>query len=272
MTRIIVVGPGRAGGALGIALAAAGHQLTAVVGRNAEHASDLAQVLSTQAVSIDAPLPATDLLLISVRDDQIAGVASHLADTGVNAAAAVHVSGLNAVGALERLASVGLDIGSWHPLQTLPTAEAGATRLPGAWLAVTTDSEDLARLLRRLSRDIGGKPFHLADEHKPLYHAAAAAAANYVVSVLGLGQALAAAADVPFEAARPLVDAVVDNVFEMGAAGALTGPIARGDVGTVEAQLVGIRRHAPELEEDFRSFGRATARIAGTTERFEGIL
>lgn len=139
-------------------------------------------------------------------------------------------------------------------------------------MAITTDSQELAVLLEGVSTDLGARPFRLSDELKPLYHAAAAAAANYVTAALGLAEALAAEAGVPYEAARPLVNAVTNNVFEFGAESALTGPIARGDVSTVKAQLEGISRHAPHLAEDFRAFGRATARLAGTLETFEGIL
>ena len=271
MTRISVVGPGRAGGALAIALHRAGHEITAIVGRNAKRASSLGATVSAPAFELGSRLPTTELLLLAVKDDAIEPVVESLAgDT--SAPAAVHLSGLKGVETLKAISETGVSTGSWHPLQALPSAEIGAERLEGSWMAITTDSEDLARLLDSLSLDIGARPFRLSDELKPIYHASAAAAANYVTSALGLAEALAATAGIPYEAARPLVNAVVNNVFEFGAESALTGPIARGDVSTVQAQLDGIKEHSPHLEEDFRAFGRATARLAGTLATFEDIL
>jgi predicted short-subunit dehydrogenase-like oxidoreductase (DUF2520 family) len=257
---------------LALALDRAGHEIVGVVGRRPSAAQELAGRVGADAIELGSILPSADVLLLTVRDDAIGDVAGRLAPLVIEVGAAVHVSGLRSVTVLEPLAAAGLEVGSWHPLQALPSPKAGAERLAGAWLAITTESKRLAQVLDQVSLDIGGRPFRLDDELKPLYHAAAAAAANYVTTALGLGESLAETAQVPWEAARPLVEAVVANVFEMGAGAALTGPIARGDVSTVKAQLAAIREHAPELMEDYQAFGRATARLAGTLERFEAIL
>ena len=87
-----------------------------------------------------------------------------------------------------------------------------------------------------------------------------------------LAQRLFDAAGVPWDAVGPLVAAVVDNVMQLGPAAALTGPIARGDVATVEAQRAAIRRSVPDLESDFTDMGRALAHLAGTEETFRGVL
>ena len=257
---------------MALALKRAGHQIVAVVGRDEARRSRLADMVSAAAAPLVASLPEADLLLLTVRDDALSEVAAELAAHGPPVSAAVHVSGLNTVDVLQPLAGSGLAVGSWHPLQTLPTPELGADRLEGAWMAITTRSPELASLLEQLTLDLGARPFTLSDELKPLYHASASAASNYLTAALGLAEALAFRAGVPFEAARPLVRAVVDNVFQYGAEAALTGPIARGDYTTVAAQLQAIRVHAPHLEEDFRAFGRATARLAGTQDRFEDLL
>ncbi len=272
MTRFIIFGPGRAGGALAIGLHRSGHAITAVVGRDTDRAMALAERVGAPALELGGDLPATDILLLAVRDDAIEEVAHLLASSSVQARAAVHVSGLAPVETLRELASVGLMTGSWHPLQALPNPQLGADRLEGSWMAISTHSHELADVLVAVSESLGALPFRLDDELKPLYHAGAAAAANYVTTVLGLAEALAAAAGVPFEAARPLVRAVVDNVFDYGSESALTGPIARGDRSTVAAQLAAIEVHVPHLAEDFRAFGRATARLAGTLETFEDLL
>ena len=116
------------------------------------------------------------------------------------------------------------------------------------------------------------QPFELDDADKALYHAAAAAAANYPLAALSMARRLFAAAGVPFEAAGPLVRAVVDNAFALGPDVALTGPVARGDVGTVAAQLAAVERTDPSLAPHFVSMARATAAVAGTEEVFEEVL
>jgi predicted short-subunit dehydrogenase-like oxidoreductase (DUF2520 family) len=93
-----------------------------------------------------------------------------------------------------------------------------------------------------------------------------------VITALGLAEELFTLAGVPFEVAKPLVDAVTANAFRLGPEVALTGPVARKDVGTVKGQLSAVAENAPQLEEDYRAFVRATARIAGTAAAFEEIL
>jgi predicted short-subunit dehydrogenase-like oxidoreductase (DUF2520 family) len=158
-----------------------------------------------------------------------------------------------------------------HPLQTLPDAERGAARLEGAWMAITSE-DPLRSELHDLSVSLGCRPFDLEDDVKPLYHAAAAAAANYTLTTLDLSLALFEAAGVPFEAAHPLIEAIIANVFDLGPAGALTGPVARGDAATVARQVEAIRDRIPQAEELFVDLTRSTARLAGTSDEIESVL
>ncbi len=267
--RIALVGPGRAGTALALALQRADHDILSVTGRDRERTRRAARRLDAEPLGLDAALPPADLLLITVSDGAIASVAEQLVPVTGEIGAAVHVSGATSVEALKPLSEAGLDTGSFHPLQTLPSAEAGAAGLEGAWIAITADPP-LRDVLHELATSIGGHPFDLDDTQKATYHAAAAAAANFPVAALAVSHRLFAAAGVPFEAARPLVEAAVANAFDHGPAESLTGPVARGDVGTVDAQLAAIAAEAPQIEEAFRSFVSATAAVAGTAERFEG--
>ncbi len=268
----ILVGPGRAGLSLGVALQRAGHQAAGVLARRPEAASDGTRRLQTDVLDWDDDLPSADVLILAVRDDAIAEVAGRLAARAGAVRFAVHLSGLKSVDTLAALSTSGLQIGSLHPLQTLPNPEDGSAALSGAWMAVTADRLELREFLEDLARSIGGRPFVLADAHRDLYHAAAAASSNYVIAALALAEELFQRAGVPFAAARPLVAAVTDNAFRLGPLGALTGPIARGDVGTVRGQLAAVVRWAPEMEDDYRAFARATARVAGTEATFQEIL
>ncbi len=252
------------------AFRAAGHELIGVLGR--ETASDAAVQLDTDQLSWDELLPAADLLVIGVRDDAISEVAGRLAARAIGVASAVHVSGSVSIEVLAPLADVGLATGGFHPLQSLPDPETGARRLTGAWVGITAGDPGLHAALVQLAGSIDMIPFDLPDGARPLYHAGASAAANYVVGSLALAQRLFAAAGVPWEAAIPLVEAVVKNATELGPDRALTGPIARGDVATVEQQRAAIRTSVPELEADFADIGRAVARLAGREEEFGSVL
>jgi predicted short-subunit dehydrogenase-like oxidoreductase (DUF2520 family) len=183
----------------------------------------------------------------------------------------VHLSGLTPVSALAPLAASGCRTGSFHPLQTLPNPEVGAARLSGAWVAVTAE-EPLRTTLHGFARSLGAHPFDLADGAKALYHAGAAAAANFLLLALTMASDLLGAADVPFAAARPLVEAVVANAFELGPRPALTGPVARGDVGTVAAQLDAVAAAAPEWVAPFAASVLHLAGLAGRRDDFRDLL
>ena len=263
---VILAGPGRAGLALCLAMVEAGHHLVGVLARRFEGLEAASATLPVgRWLEWHEPLPGADLLLVAVSDDAIAEVAGRLAPFAGAVGGAVHLSGLTSVGALGPLAC---PIGSFHPLQTLPNPRDGAARLRGAWVAVTTADDALFNRLVGLARSIGCRPFALADDRKALYHAAATAASNYPVAALAMARRLFEAAGVGFGVAEPLVRATVDNALALSPEAALTGPVARGDAGTVAAQVEAVRRAAPDLAEDFVAFVRATARLAGT----EGAL
>jgi len=269
--KLLLAGPGRAGLSLFLRAAAVGHEVVGVTGRDRTAVAAAADVLDTQPIPWDRQLPPADILIVAVSDDSIGEVAAHLAPFATDVRAAVHLSGLTPVAALEPIGG-SRATGSLHPLQTLPDPRAGAARLEGAWMGVTTDDGPLFDDLFRLAESLGAHPFELPDEAKALYHAAAAAAANYPLAALAMSRRLFEAAGVPFEAAGPLVRAVVDNAFTLGPEAALTGPIARGDVGTVAAQRSAVEAAAPGLLEDFLALGRAVATVAGTSDAFGEVL
>lgn len=269
--KIVLVGPGRAGMSLAIAANGAGHDVVAVVGRSLDSAERGAAMVGAAPLVIDGELPGADLLIIATRDGAIRPVAEQLVLPDLEIPAAVHLSGLTSVDALEPLASRGLATGSFHPLQTLPTPEAGAARLAGAFIAITALPE-LQAQLEALARSLGATPFSLADEDKALYHAAASAAANFPLAAFAMASDLFETAGVPWDAARPLVEAVVANAFDLGPRAALTGPVARGDVTTVAAQLRAVADANPEWQVTFARFVAALAALTGRSEEFERVL
>jgi predicted short-subunit dehydrogenase-like oxidoreductase (DUF2520 family) len=142
---------------------------------------------------------------------------------------------------------------SLHPLQTF-TRRRGPEQLDGAWAAVTAETDDALALGFELARLLGLRPFELADGDRPLYHAGAAIASNYLVTLHRVASALFDAAGAPPEALEPLMRRTIENGFE------LTGPIERGDWETVEAHRAAIRAVRPDLEPLYEVLAEATAR------------
>ncbi|MEN8041590.1 MAG: Rossmann-like and DUF2520 domain-containing protein [Actinomycetota bacterium] len=260
---IAIVGAGRAGGSLAIAAHRSGHTITSIEGRNPESVARLVDL-----ITIIPGRP--DLRIVAVSDDAIPEIAAVIADLA-EPVPTVHVSGAVSIAALDPIADTDVQVGSIHPLQTLPDAVRGADRLAGAWTAITAE-EPLRSDLHDFAASLGCRPFNLDDDAKPLYHAGAAAAANYTLTTLDLSLALFEAAGVPFEAAHPLMETIIANAFDLGPAGALTGPVARGDIATVASQVAAIRERVPQAEQLFVDLARSTARLAGTLDEIEEAL
>jgi predicted short-subunit dehydrogenase-like oxidoreductase (DUF2520 family) len=140
-----------------------------------------------------------------------------------------------------------------HPLQTF-TRGRGPEQLDGAWAAVTTETVEARAVAFELARVLGLRPFELPDEARPVYHAGAAIASNYLVSLHRVASELFAAAGAPPEALEPLMQRTIENGFE------LTGPIERGDWETVEAHRAAIRSVRPDLEPLYDVLAEATKR------------
>ena len=204
------------------------------------------------------------MLVIATRDSDIEPTAERLAPVSRRIGAAVHMSGFKSVEPLAPFARSGIATGSFHPLQSLTDPETGACSLAGAWAGLTA-TEPLFGILADLALSLEMIPFRLLDADKPLYHAAAAAASNYVIAALDLAGVLLASASVPFEALAPLVRTAVENAFSRGPADALTGPIARGDWDTVRGQIEALAQRLPDRLTQFRLMAEATAITAGTS-------
>ena len=269
--RIVLVGPGRAGQSIVLAATGAGHDVVAVAARDAEHARSVARRLEADVLAIGEPIPPVDLIIVAVRDHAIEEVAAQIAPVARSvAASAVHLSGSTSVAALAPFEAQGLAVGSLHPLQTMPTPERGARSLAGSWMAVTAD-DPLRSRLHTFAASIGGLPFDLPDGDRATYHAAAAAAANFPIAAFSIAQRLLDSTGVPFNSIRPLIDSIVANTFELGPAAALTGPVARGDVGTVDAQLAAVRSAAPDLAAAFEAMLSATGDVAAARGSEGGV-
>ena len=203
--------------------------------------SAMAARLRERGVDLDTAEP--ELVLLCVPDRAIAEVASGI-EPGPWIA---HVSGATPLAALEpheRRFSV-------HPLQTF-TRGRGAEQLDGAFAAVTAESAEAQEVGFALAQTLGLEPFTLADGKRAAYHAGAAIASNYLVTLRRAAGSLLEAAGAPPEALNPLMRRTIENGFE------LTGPIERGDWETVDAHVAAIREERPGLEELYVTLAQAT--------------
>lgn len=246
--RMAVIGAGRVGSAIAVLLGRAGHEVVAVSGRDATR-ERAARYLP--GVPVRAPaeaVAAADLSWLTVPDDAVARTAADVAPSCPEGAWVVHASGALGLDALEPVRLAGARRLAVHPLQTFPDVDRAIESLPGCAAAVTADDEEGTILGETLARDLGARPFRLADEDRPLYHAAAVLASNDLVALAGLAERAFMRAGVPEAASAmdPLQRATVDNVGRLGPEAALTGPAVRGDAGTVVRNLEALSVALPE--------------------------
>jgi predicted short-subunit dehydrogenase-like oxidoreductase (DUF2520 family) len=256
---LALVGPGRAGTTVALALAARGWTPVAVAGRTADAPSTLtaAERLGARVVEVVDAGREADVVLVATPDAAIADTALALAGGMRPGALVLHLSGACGLDELDKLQGERPDVvvGALHPLQSLPSVELGLERLPGSWCAV-----DGPPAVERLALSLGMRPFRVAPAQRAGYHAAATIASNHLVALLGQAVRVAESAGVPPEALLALVRASVDNVEALGADDALTGPVARGDADTVARHLATL----PTDERDaYRALARAALRLTG---------
>jgi predicted short-subunit dehydrogenase-like oxidoreductase (DUF2520 family) len=229
-----LAGPGRAGSSIALGLVAAGWRATGVTGRHPDARSTRAAVarLVCPPVAAAALGRHAALVVIATPDAAIDAVAAEIAPGLAPGALVVHCSGARGLEALAPITRVrpDVDVGALHPLQTF--AAPDPRQLRGAWAAVAGPPA-----VTELALTLGLRPFVVADDQRAAYHAAAVVASNHVVALLGQVTRLAESAGIPVEAFWPLVHTTVANVESRGAADALTGPVARGDLATVAAHL-----------------------------------
>ena len=232
MTRVRIIGAGRAGGALGAALREAGWTVEPPLRRGED--------VAAAAVGVE-------LVVVATPDAVVAEVA-HAVEPREGVVIA-HLSGSLGLAPLAdhgRAAVV-------HPLVALPDAERGAARLRGAWFGLAAEGDPLGEAVVRA---LGGRAVTVAEGDWARYHAAAAMAANHLVALLGQVERVATTIGVPLEAYLDLARGSLDDVAALGPAAALTGPVRRGDRATVE-------RHLAALPEDERAGYAALAEEAG---------
>jgi predicted short-subunit dehydrogenase-like oxidoreductase (DUF2520 family) len=285
MKMIGIIGAGKLGTAFGMYLARRGYNV-AFFNRSEQKAEGAAELAGGMMYRTAQDLiQACDWIGITTGDDQIGDVVHQLlaAEADLHQKLFFHMSGALSSDRLKKLAEKGAETASLHPLQSFSDPRSGSDLLPAAYFSLE-GSEQAKKWLGEMLGYLNNPYFIITAEQKPLYHAAASIVSNALVSVLDYGFLLMQTAGVDEETARralmPLIEGSVKNVRERGTVLGLTGPIARGDTGTVVGHVNAIHHKAPELLQLYKQLARMTLETAArgqlkdeyTIETIKGIL
>ncbi len=278
-----VVGAGRAGTAMAVALSRAGHRVIAASAVSERSRRRVSRSLPAAVIATpEQVLARADLVLLTVPDDALPGLVAGLAATGVPVAGRllVHASGRHGLAVLEPASRLGALPLALHPVMTFTGRGDDADKMAGISFGVTAP-EQLRPVAEALVMEMGGEPVFIAEDKRGTYHAALSSAANHLVTLVVQACDLLADAGVaqPARMLGPLLGAALENVLAVGDA-ALTGPVARGDAETIAAHVNAISAAAPQALPAYLAMARLTADralAAGTlaaadAQRLLGVL
>ena len=287
---ISIVGAGRMGTALGVALRRAQHHIEVVITKTATNARRAAKLIGSDAAALAQGqanaasqtmnrLVHSELLLISTPDDALEAVAAGLAatirragaDRGTGQRFALHTSGAVSSEVLAPLRELGFSVGSIHPLVSVADGAAASDRFLGVHFCVEGDRA-AARIARSLVKELGGHPFTISSDAKPLYHAAATVTSGHVTALFDLATEMLQECGLTKRRARqilaPLLRSTAANLGAQSPAEALTGPFARGDVATVARHLAALKsKKLTEALDLYVTLGLRAAKLAASTKR-----
>ncbi|MCL5744638.1 MAG: DUF2520 domain-containing protein [Acidobacteria bacterium] len=267
MSSVAIAGAGRVAQAMGRLLRERGEVVTAVASRSLIRAEAAAAFIGGGAEAVAySTLPAhAGHILIAVPDDALPEVAGILARSGMRRGVALHTCGTRGPEVLAPLAAQGVSCGTLHPLQTVASPQQGLSALTGAAFAIDGDAAATA-WAGHIAALLGGEPLRVAPNSRPFYHAAAVMASNYAVALLDAAVILMNRAGIHEDTARralgPLVRESIRNALALGPVAALTGPIERGDAGTVNAHLEALADVPETVRQLYKAAGLQALDIA----------
>lgn len=272
---VSIVGAGRLGTALALALAQKGYTVEAVVARRVASARRAAALVGTRPLALTQAeldrLPPTDILFITTADDAIAETSARLAVVfgarkEARARTALHASGALSSEVLQALSDAGFATGSVHPLVSVSDAAQGAQSFANAFFCVEGEPRAV-RAARRIVRALGGRSFSISANDKALYHAAAVMASGHMTALFDIAEEMLARCGLEERRARavllPLLRSTLENLYTSTPAGALTGTFARADIATVRRHL-NVLRALPSADalEAYTLLGRRSLKLA----------
>ncbi len=264
MIKLGFIGVGRVGTALALKLAAAGYAVKALSSRTGDSARRLArEIKGSAAMDNQGVADSADLAFIATPDDAIAQVTAEVRWRGGQGV--VHLSGADSAAILDPAREAGAVVGCFHPLQSFADKAQAIENITGSTFALEAEGE-LLETLKVVACALEGNWIRLKAADKVLYHAAAVMVCNYQVTLLNMAADLWGGFGVSREdavrALLPLLKGTVENISAVGLPQCLTGPVARGDAGTVAKHLSALAQDAPHLLAAYRELGLRTIPIA----------
>ena len=265
MLKVGFIGAGTVGTALASRLSASGYNVVAVASRTFASAERLSLAVSgcRAMTTVQAAADAADLVFITTPDGAIGQVAAQI--KWRQGECVVHCSGADSTEVLQPARALGAQVGAFHPLQTFASVKQAIDNLPGSTFAVEAE-EPLRSTLKKMAGDLNGYSIELKASDKVLYHASAVVACNYFVTLVKLStdlwQTFGVSRKDAVRALMPLLKGTLNNIENVGIPNCLTGPIARGDAGTVRKHLSALDKSAPAVAKIYRQLGLETVPIS----------
>lgn len=257
--RVALFGAGTVGTAVAVLLQRSGCEIVGVWSRSDDSARRAQRHLQTDVLDISAEMPAADLILIGASDAGIAEVAERLAGHVREGAVAAHLSGSLGLAVLAPLVDAGASGLACHPVQACPDIPTAVERLPGSAWGVTASPGLEGWAYALISEKLQGTAVAVPEEVRPLWHSASVMTSNGIAALLSFGESILASIGIeqPVSVLGPLAAGTVANARSGGGGGkTLTGPIVRGEVGTVTRHLAALRTSSPHLVDDYLRVGR----------------
>jgi predicted short-subunit dehydrogenase-like oxidoreductase (DUF2520 family) len=264
---VAILGLGKVGTAVGFLLRQAGYRIVAVASRSkASLTQGIVYTGGKPYLNFSAAALTANCIIITTSDDAIAHVCKKISrERGIRPGAKViHMSGVGGLDLLKSAQDAGAHVACIHPLQSFADVEGAIRNIPGSTFGITS-ADEIKEWSVQMVRDLGGVPFFIADADKPLYHAAACIASNYLTTLIHMVeeiyQSLGLSREDTIRAIWPLVMGTIANIETKGTVQALTGPVARGDAGTIKKHAEALRNKLPALLQAYSALGILTADV-----------
>ena len=267
LNNFAIIGAGMVGTAIGSLLKKAGYEIVAIADKSAAALQRTQPYTSGKSYrKPQEVLRETDCILITTPDDIILSICRDIAQSPlIKGKYIFHMSGAGGLDLLEPAKKAGAAVGSIHPLQSFSSIDNAIQNIPSSYFGITADAKAV-KVAEAIVLALGGIPIYITAKQKPLYHAAACVASNYLVSLLNVVESIYQSIGISEKDAKkaylPLIYGSLKNIEISGSIQALTGPIARGDSGTIQKHVDAINADLPQYASLYSSLGLVTVNLA----------
>jgi len=263
-----IIGVGKVGTAIGYLLNKAGHKVIAVYDKSAAALKRALPYTGGQVFhNPQAAIINADSILIATPDDYIEAACNEISVPKlIKGKFIFHMSGAGGLDLLEGAIKAGGTATAIHPLQSFSSVDNAVQNIPGSFFGITTTTAKAKKQAVAIVEDLGGIPLYITPAQKPLYHAAACIASNYLVTLLYIVESIYQSIGITASQARkaylPLIKGTLKNIETSGTVQAITGPIARGDVKTIKKHMAAFHKTLPRFADLYSALGLVTIDIA----------